>query len=96
MFMTIRTYQGCSDPGALDRRVQAAIVPKLKAMAGFRSYTTVDLGGGAVASVSAFDTKAHAEAANQTAPGLVAEHLRDLLPSTPSVAFGPVLSTHTA
>jgi len=80
----------------LDRRIQASIVPKLKAMAGFRSYTTVDLGGGAVCSVSVFDTKAHAEAGNQTAPGLVAEHLRDLLPSAPSVTFGQVLSTHSA
>ncbi len=90
--IAIRTYRDCADAQALDRRIAAQLMPALRAMAGFRGYTTVDLGGGTVASISTFDTAAHADAANVQVRPLVAAHLADLIKTAPDVLVGRVLS----
>jgi len=92
MFVSFRKYDGCKDTAALNRRVQDTLVSKVKAMKGFRSYTVVDLGGGSVASISVFDTRADAEAANASVRGLVQQSLLDLVPNPPTVMVGEVLS----
>jgi hypothetical protein len=71
VFVAIRKYDGCTDAAALSLRVQEKLVPAIRILKGFRSYTVLDLGGGSVASISAFDTRQDAEAANQSVRGLV-------------------------
>jgi hypothetical protein len=92
MFVSIRKYDGCKDVATLNRRVQEVLVSRIKGMKGFRSYAVVDLGGGAVASISAFDTRADAEAANASVRGLVQQSFLDLVPNAPTVMVGEVLS----
>lgn len=90
--IAIRTYDGCKDAQELDRRIGAHLMPTLRAMPGFRGYTTSDLGGGRVASISLFDSAVNADNANAQVRPLVAAHLADMLPTPPEVLVGRVLS----
>lgn len=90
--IAIRTYDGCHDPQELDRRIGVRLMPTLRAMPGFRGYTTTDLGGGRVASISLFDSAANADHANAQARPLVAANLADMLSTPPEVLVGRVLS----
>ncbi len=90
--IAIRTYDGCKDAQELDRRIGAHLMPALRAMPGFRGYTTSDLGGGRVASISLFDSAVNADNANAQARPLVAAHLADILSSPPEVLVGRVMS----
>jgi hypothetical protein len=92
VFVSIRKYDGCHDVAALNRRVQEVLTPAIKGMKGFRSYAVVDLGDGSVASISMFETRQDAEAANQSVRPLVQQNLLDLVPNPPVVMVGEVLS----
>lgn len=94
--IAIRTYDGCPDAQELDRRIATHLMPALRAMAGFRSYATADLGAGRVASISLFDSQANAESATAQVRGLVAEHLKDMVPNPPEVLVGRVMSENPA
>ena len=92
MFIAIRKYSGCKDPAEINRRIVASLVPILRKMPGFRSYTTMDIGGGVVASISEFDSRADAEYANNQARELVRQTLTDLVPNPPEITVGETLS----
>lgn len=80
MFATIRRYQ--AKPGQTDealRRVQEGLVPILTQQPGFVSYAVIDAGGDVSISVSLYDDRAAAEAANSTAGTWVRENLADLV-----------------
>ena len=58
--IAIRAYDGCKDAQELDRRVGAHLLATLRAMPGFRGYSTADLGEGRVACISLLDSAANA------------------------------------
>jgi hypothetical protein len=91
MHIVVRKYEGCPDVAALHAGVEAHVRPTQAAMMGFHSYTLVDLGGGAVMSISMFDTRAHADASNYAVRALVQRHFPRLLPRAPVVLMGHVL-----
>jgi hypothetical protein len=96
MFMAIRRYEGCPDARELDRRIRVAVMPLVRVVPGMLSYSVVDFGAGAVATVSIYDSRDHAEAATAEVAALVRAHLADLLPEPPAVAIGEVVASYEA
>ena len=92
MYVTIRKYARCGDAKEINRIAQAEILPLLRKVPGFRSYTTVDAGSHVVVSISTFDSKASAEAANTAARGVVQKSMAKLLPNPPEITVGEVLA----
>ena len=95
MFATIRKYQG--KPGTLTdvaQQVQHEFVPLLSTQPGFVSYTAIDTGNDTVMSVSVFQDKAAAEAANRVAAAWVKEHIGSQI-GAPEVSWGDVVATNT-
>lgn len=93
MHITIRKYAGCKNVKETDRIAMAELLPVLRAMPGFRSYTIVDTGNGSIASIGVFDSAASAEAANARAREVVARTgMAALLPNPPEITVGEILS----
>jgi heme-degrading monooxygenase HmoA len=90
MFATIRRYQGKSGQiKEVTRRVQQGLVPILSKQKGFVSYHVVDGGNDVVISVSLYQDRAGAEAANTSAAQWVQANLADLVGS-PQITVGEV------
>lgn len=91
MYATARRYAGKG--GLMDGlapRVRDGLVPLLKGAPGFRSYHAFASEDGHLVSVSIFDDRPTAEAANAKARGWVASNLHDALPDPPEVLAGEV------
>ena len=72
------TYTLNGDADELARRAEEGILPLLESQPGFKSYT-IAVGDGEVFSMSAWDTRAEAEAGNEALAAWVAENLADEL-----------------
>ncbi len=92
MYVSIRKYEGCGDTREIDARAQRELLPALRQQPGFISYSIVDFGGGSVASISVFATMAQIEAANESVRELVQRTFKDLLPNTPAIMIGELIS----
>jgi hypothetical protein len=79
MYATVRRYEKVADPGAAAKQVDEKFVPLISALPGFIEYYWIDLGGGAMISVTIFKTLADAIQANKKASGWVKEHLSSVL-----------------
>lgn len=93
MHVTIRKYPGCTNVKEVDRIAVAELLPMLRTVPGFRSYTIADTGNGSVTSIGVFDSAASAEAANARAREVVARTgMAALLPNPPEITIGEILS----
>ena len=90
MHVTLRRYAevGARMYEMVFRKVEAGLVPKLKALPGFRLYCAFLSEEGEGLSVTVFDDREQAARANAQVLGWVRDHLRDLLPDPPSVIAG--------
>ena len=91
MYAMVRMYAGKG--GLMDGlapKVRDGLVPLLKRAPGFRSYCALASEDGHLVSVSAFDDRPTAEAANAKVREWVAADLRDALPDPPEVLAGEV------
>ena len=91
MYVIIRRYSGKG--GLMDRlapQVRDGLVPLLRQAPGFRSYCALASEDGHLVSVSAFDDRSNADAANDKAREWVAANMRDALPDPPEVLAGEV------
>ncbi len=70
----IATYRFSGDSEDLARRAEAGILPILQASPGFASYT-VSAGDGEILSLSAWQTRADAEAASAAVADWVSENM---------------------
>src|SRR5438067_1626757 len=96
MFLTIRRYQG--RPGQTQEtvsRVKAGLLPILTRQPGFASYTAVDAGSDVAVSVSTYENRAAADAANQAAASWVQSNLGDIIGQA-EVILGESLVAATA
>ncbi len=96
MFVTIRRYQG--QPGQTDevvRRVQQGLVPIVSKQHGFVSYHAVDVGNDVAVSISMYESRADADAANAAAASWVKANLSDLI-GPAEVTVGEVRVAATA
>ena len=64
MYGRMATYNVSGDPHDLARKAEDGLLPILQAQQGFRSYT-VSSGDGQILSLSAWDSRADAEAGRQ-------------------------------
>lgn len=92
MYAVSRRYKTNSSFDEINSKVKEGLVPLMKTIKGFRSYRTVNLGGGYVASFGLFDDKNSADAATQKArEWITADPLvKKMLPDAPEVAGGEV------
>ena len=67
----------------------------MKEASGFRGYYIFDAGGGVAGSVTLFETREAAEAANEKALAWIRGSLSDLIDGDPEVIAGEVLAAIT-
>jgi len=92
MFSTVRRYEGVKDPAAAAKKVQEVFVPLISALPGFVEYRYIDLGGGAMMSITIFKSLAEAKAANEKAIVWVKSHLSSVLESAVRMEAGPTVA----
>jgi len=92
MFATARRYEGVKDPEAAAKKVNEVFVPLISALPGFVEYLWIDLGDGAMMSITVFKTLSEAIDANKKSSSWVKELLSSEL--TPSVRLeaGPIVA----
>jgi heme-degrading monooxygenase HmoA len=71
------TYSFSGDADDLARRAEEGILPLLESQPGFKSYT-VAVGDGEIFSMSAWDTRADAEAGSEAVAAWVAENMAEI------------------
>lgn len=92
MHTTVRKYEGVTDPEEAAKRIQEGFVPLISGIPGFIEYFWVDLGEGAMLSISVFEDLGHAIESNQLAAGWVAMNMPSLLPQACRVESGKVVA----
>jgi hypothetical protein len=92
MYVTVRRYDGVSDPQKVAQLVDAGFIPIISEMPGFIAYYFVDTGDGVMVSTSVFEHKDAEEQSNFRAGEFVAEHLAPLMPNPPQVTTGEVVA----
>ena len=92
MFSTVRRYEGVKDPDAAAKKVQEVFVPLISALPGFVEYLWIDLGGGAMMSITIFKTLSEAIAANEKARVWVKSHLSSVLEPSVRIEAGSIVA----
>ena len=92
MYVTVRRYEGVTDPSEVGRQVQEGFIPIISEMPGFVAYYMVDAGDGVVISTSVFEHKEAEEQSNWRAGDFVAEHIASLVPNPPQITAGEVVA----
>lgn len=99
MYVTVRRYDGVTDPSEAGRLVDEGFIPIISEMPGFVAYYWVDAGDGVMVSTSVFEHKDAEEQSNYKAGDFVAQYLAPLLPNPPQITAGELVahkSTETA
>jgi len=89
--MTIRKFSRMRSVPEAARRAETGIGQILKRSPGFQGYYVFDAGGGVGGSVTLFESKETALAANEKALAWVRASLSDLLDGEPEITTGEVL-----
>ena len=92
MFVTIRRYQAKGSVEDVARRVQKGLIPIVSKQPGFVSYYAINAGNNVALSVSVYQDRAAAEAANKEAAGWVHENLAGLVGNV-EVTMGEVIAS---
>jgi hypothetical protein len=92
MYLTVRRYDGCTNPREAARQVREGFIPIISQIPGFIEYYWVDVGGGVMVSTSVFESKAAAEESNRKAADWVGKNLKPLLPNPPQISAGEVVA----
>ncbi len=92
MYATVRRYEGVQDPAAAAKQVDEKFVPLISALPGFVEYYWIDLGGGAMISVTIFKTLAEAINANNQSRVWVKEHLSSVLAPATRIEAGTIVA----
>ena len=92
MYVTVRRYEGVTDPSEVGRQVQEGFIPIISEMPGFVAYYCVDAGDGVIVSTSVFEHKDAEEQSNWRAGQFVAQHLAPLLPNPPQITAGELVA----
>jgi hypothetical protein len=92
MYVTVRRYEGVTDPSEAGRKVEEGFIPIISEMPGFVAYYWVDAGDGVMISTSVFEHKDAEEQSNWRAGDFVAKHLAALLPNPPQITAGELVA----
>ncbi len=96
MYVTVRRYEGVTDPSEAGRIVGERWLPVIREIPGFVAYYWVDAGDGLMISTSVFEDSSGEEESNWKAGQFVAEHLNPYIPNAPEITAGPVVAHTTA
>jgi hypothetical protein len=95
MYLVIRKFSRMRTVREAARRAESGIGTVMKEAPGFRGYYIFDAGGGVAGSVTLFETREAAEAANEKALAWIHGSLGDLIDGDPEVIAGEVLAAIT-
>ena len=91
MYLVIRRFNHISSVAEAARRAESGIGQLLKQSPGFQGYYVFDAGDGIGGSVSLFDSKEAAQAANDKALAWIRGSLVDMIDGEPEITMGEVL-----
>lgn len=91
MFVIVRRYTGAGPGDEMARRAHQDVIPMLRQQSGFRAFLALEADDGSFLSISTFDDREAALAANERVVSWVEENLSDLIPNPPEIEFGEVL-----
>jgi hypothetical protein len=93
MYVTVRRYEGVTDPSEVIRHVNEGFLPIISEVPGFVSYSFIDAGEGVMLSTSVFEHKSGAEESTWRAGEYIGEHgLASSFPNPPQVTEGEVVA----
>jgi hypothetical protein len=92
MYVTVRRYEGVTDPTKAGQLVDEGFVPIISELPGFVAYYWVDAGDGVMISTGAFEHQAAEEESTFRAGGFVAQHLAALVPNPPQITAGELVA----
>ena len=92
MYVTVRRYDGVTDPSEAARLVDEGFIPIISEMPGFVAYYWVDAGEGVVVTTSVFEHKEAEEQSNWRAGDFVARYMAPLLPNPPQITAGELVA----
>ncbi len=95
MYVLIRKFSQMRSVAQAARRAESGIGQILKQAPGFRGYYVFDGGQGVGGSVTLFESRDEALAANETALAWIRASLSDLLDGEPEITAGEVLAVVT-
>jgi hypothetical protein len=95
MYLVIRKFSRMRTVEEAARRAESGIGQLMKQASGFLGYYIFDAGDGVAGSVTLFETREAAEAANQQALAWIQGSLGDLIEGEPEVIAGEVLAAVT-
>ena len=93
MYVTVRRYEGVTDPSEVAREVNEGFLPIISEIEGFVDFYFVDAGEGVMVSTGVFEHKSGAEESSWRAGEYIGEHgLASVLPNPPQVTEGEVVA----
>jgi hypothetical protein len=92
MFATARRYEGVQDSEAAAKKVDEVFVPLISALPGFVEYLWIDLGNGAMMSITIFKSLSEAIDANEKSRTWVKELLSSVLDPSVRVEAGSIVA----
>jgi hypothetical protein len=95
MYAVIRKISNMQNMSEAARRAESGLAPILKQQPGFRAYHVLDFGNGAGGSISFFESREAAQAANAKALAWIRENLAEFYTGEPEVTTGEVLVSIT-
>jgi len=96
MYATVRRYQGVTAPENAAKQVEEKFVPFISALPGFVEYYWIDLGRGAMLSMTVFKTLSDAISANEKARVWVNDNLSSVLPHDARMEAGTIVAHKAA
>ena len=92
MYLVIRKFTQLRSVAVAARRAESGIGQILKQSPGFRGYYIFDAGNGVGGSVTFFDSRDEAMAANEKVMAWIQASLSDLIDGEPEITTGEVLA----
>ncbi len=92
MHVTIRKFNGIRSVPEAARRAESGVGQVLRQSPGFQGYYVFDCGDGEGGSVTLFDSRENALAANEKALVWIQASLADLIQGEPEITEGEILA----
>ena len=93
MYVVIRKFSKMRSVPEAARRAESGIGQILRQSPGFQAYHVFDCGDGAGGSITLFDSRETALAANEKALSWIRASLSDLIHGEPEITAGEILAT---
>jgi hypothetical protein len=92
MYATVRRYEGVKDSKAAAKKVDEVFLPLISALPGFIEYFWIDLGNGAMMSITIFKSLFEAIDANEKAKNWALDHLSSVLGPSVRIEAGSIVA----